>query len=174
MIFLSSLEEHIIVKSTFCHEKYVSNVSYYDVDMCSRRKDEVRKMYQKAFNESFYFTCIDDVIVVPSEKHRKNGVTEEEDIKGLHQKYLTIPQNKSLDDFLRHCLSCWLLTWNVKSNFCYDCTCPTYCLYGMCKHVIRYSIDNDMFEIPDGLDFRPLKPTAKQGKPKKKSSKSYK
>jgi hypothetical protein len=84
--FLCSLEEHIIVKSTFCHDKYVSNVSYYDVDMEGNRKQEIRKMYQKAFNESFYFTCIDDVIVVPSEKQRKNGVTEEEDVKGLYEK----------------------------------------------------------------------------------------
>jgi hypothetical protein len=171
--FLSSLEEHIIVKSTFCHEKYVSKVSYYDVDMCSRRKDEVRKMYEKAFNETFYFTSIYDVIVVPSEKNRKNGITEEEDIKGLYEKYLATPQNESLDEFLRRCLSCWILTRNVESDFSFDCTCPTYCLYGMCKHVIRYSVDNGMFEIPDGLDFRPLKPAAKRGKPKKKSGKSY-
>ena len=38
-------------------------------------------MHEKAFNETFYFASIDDVIVVPSEKIEKMGLQKRKILK---------------------------------------------------------------------------------------------
>jgi len=39
-------------------------------------------------------------------------------------------------------------------------------LYSQCKHVIRYSIEQGVHKIPNGLDFRPLGQAGKFRRPK--------
>ena len=40
------------------------------------------------------------------------------------------------------------------------------CLYSQCPHVICYSVDQGIYEIPDGCDFRPLGRAGKRGGPR--------
>ena len=163
--FLKSLETHVIATSRFCNDIYVHKITYYHTDMEENRKKQIRAMYKKALNENFYFTEVEDVIVVPAKKYRTKDCTEER-IKIMYEHYLSTPENEDLKSFLARCFSCWRITQNSDSEFKYDCTCPIYCLYGQCKHVIRFSFDKGIHKLPEGLDFRPLKCAGKRGKPK--------
>jgi len=163
--FLVSLESHVEVTSYFVNDKYVHKYAYYHQLMDDDKKCKVRNIYRKAFNEEFYFTHVDDAIIVPSKANRKNECSEA-DVKKLYDTYLLEPENESLNDCLSRCMSCWVITRCEESDYKYNCSCPLYCLYGMCKHVIRYSVDKEEFPIPDGCDFRPLKQAAQRGRPK--------
>ena len=109
-----------------------------------------------------HFARADDVIIMPSKDNRKNEYSED-DVKNLHDSYLLEPENESLNDCLTRCMSCWVITCCKQSDYKYNYSCPVYCLYGMYKHVIRYSVNKGEFPIPDGCDFRPLKQAAKHG-----------
>ena len=78
-------------------------------------------------------------------------------MKNLYNSYLLELENKSLNDCIKCCISCWIITHYEQSDYTYNCSCPIYYLYGMCKHIIRYSVDKREFHIPDSCDFRPLK-----------------
>ena len=132
--------------------------------MDDNKKLAVRNLYRKAFNEEFYFTHLEDAIVVPS-KDRKNECSEDE-VKKLHGSCLFEPENESLNDFLNLCVSCWVITRCEESDYKHNCYCPVYCLHDVCKHVVRCSLDQEEFPILDECDFRPLKQADKSGRPK--------
>ena len=48
----------------------------------------------------------------------------------------------------------WVITRCKQSDYKYNCSCPAYCLHGMCKHVIRYSVDKGEFPISDMVDLK--------------------
>ena len=163
--FLFILETHITATSRYVHDKYVNKITYYHTRMDNNRKQHVRKMCNKAFHEEFYFTPIDDAIIVPAKKNRTNGCTTEK-VKSVHDHCLSSPEGENLKQFLDRCLSCWQLTRNENSPHGHDCSCPVHCLHSRCKHVIRHSLDQGIHEIPDGCDFRPLGRAGKRGRPK--------
>ena len=163
--FLVSLESHVEVTSHFVNDKYVHKYAYYHQLMDDDKKHAVRNIHRKAFNEEFYFAHVDDVIIVPSKDNKKNECSED-DAKKLHDTYLLEPENESLNDYLSRCMSCWVITRCEQSDYKYNCSCPVYCLHGMCKHVISYSADKEEFPIPDGYDFRQLKQAARRSRPK--------
>ena len=163
--FLLSIETHIVATSRYVHDKCVHKIACYHTHMEENRKKDVRKMHMKAFNEEFYFAPIDDAIIVSAKKNRTNGCTTER-VKSVHEHHLSSPEGENLNQFLDRCLSCWQLTRNADSPYGYDCSCPVYCLYSQCKHVIRYGVDQGIHEIPDGCDFRPLGRAGKRRRPK--------
>ena len=59
-----------------------------------------------------------------------------------------------------------LVTRNEDSPYGYDCSGHVYCLCSQCTHVICHSVDQGIYEIPDGCDFRPLGRAGKRGRPK--------
>ena len=133
--FLVSLETHIIVTSRYVNDKYVHKITYYHVHMEENRKKHIRKTYEKALEEEFYFTRIDDAIIVPAKKNRAGGCTTER-VKSIHDTYLCTPEDENLNQFLDRCFSCWQITRNADAPYGYDCSCPVYYLYSQCKHAI--------------------------------------
>ena len=93
--FLFGHETHIVVTFRYVHDKYVHKITYYHTHMEENRKQHVRKMYNKAFHEEFYFTPIDDAIIVLAKKNRTNGCTREK-VKNARNHYLSSPEDENL------------------------------------------------------------------------------
>ena len=50
----------------------------------------------------------------------------------------------------------------------YNCSCPVFALYSICKHTIRLAHDRNELDLHPDLDFRSLGRQAKRGRSKKK------
>ena len=73
------------------------------------KKIKVRNLCRKAFNEDFYFVHTDNIIIVPSKDSRKSKCLED-DIKNICDSYLLKLENESLNDCLKSCMPCWVIT----------------------------------------------------------------
>ena len=120
-------------------------------------------MYKSVFQEEYYFTPIDDAVIVLAKKYRTNGCTAEW-VRTIYQYYLCSPVDENLNKFLNCYLSCWQLIRNTGLPYGYDCSCYVYYLYTQCKHVIGYGIKKGIHIIPEGLDFGLLRCTGECGR----------
>ena len=103
--FPFSLETHIIVTFRCVHDEYAHKITYYHTHMDKNRKQYVRKMCNNAFHEEFYFTPIDDTIIVLAKKNRTNGCATEK-VKYVHNHYLSSLEGENLKQFLNRFSSC--------------------------------------------------------------------
>ena len=74
----------------------------------------------------------------------------------------------TFDEFLRRCKLCYQITRDECEEIGYNCTCPVFTLYAICKHTVRLAHDRNELDLHPDLDFRVLGCQEKRGRPKKK------
>ena len=93
--FLFSLETCIVIASRYANDKCVHKIACYHARIEKNRKQDVRKMRNKAFHEEFYFAPIDDVIIVLAKKNRTNGCATER-VKSARNYCSSSPEGENL------------------------------------------------------------------------------
>ena len=106
--------------------------------------------------EDFYCIKINNKVAMLAKLFREAGIIDKE-VYTLYESYMIEDnKNKNFDDFLSCKLCIWFLTSNNNSPFKWDCSCPIYNLYGQCKHVIQYTLRNNIILLYEELNLESL------------------
>ena len=153
---------------------------HYDVDVEANKNIFTRELYSKRFNEECYFTEVPgsdgEELIVPAKKYRNSDISEDLIIKLYYHWDMCDDNGDELtsdlpfDAYLSRCQMTYLIKRDEGFEIGYQCTCPVFTLYSICKHTIRLAFNQNELDLHPDLDCRSLGRQAKRGIPKKKRS----
>ena len=146
--------------------------------MWKQKKIFARELHKKAFNIEYYFTEVPssdgEELIVPAKKYRNSDISEDLIIKLYYRWDMCDDNGDALtsdlpfDEYLSRCQMTYLIKRDEGFEIGYQCTCPVFTLYSICKHTIRLAFNRNGLDLHLDLDCRSLGRKAKRGIQKRK------